>query len=237
MQLPKKIDDGLKDAIVSIQYLSELPNGTDLGYFHMTLKDELKGFALNNKYQSIQGSNLLIEEGNSVYLTNDDAIKVTFTRNNVTFNINQKYIGWEHYFTRIQSILKQLFDRKIIAKVNRIGLRYISQFDNIAIHQNINGNINLDFVEGGIYGMSRFELYVKEFIVLLTLTNKQQVPENISKADYISIVDVDVVKIFNQLINDYEQVIRLIDEAHSIEKEVFFTLLKQDFLQTLNPKY
>jgi uncharacterized protein (TIGR04255 family) len=217
--------------------LSELPNGTDLGYFHMILKDELKGFALNNKYQSIQGSNLLIEEGNNVYLTNDNAIKVTFTRNDITFNINQEYLGWDNYFTRIQSILKLLFDRNIITKVNRIGLRYISQFDNIAIHQNINGNINLDFVEGDIYGMSRFELYVKEFIVLLTLTNKQQVPENISKADYISIVDVDVVKVFNQLINDYEQVIRLIDEAHSIEKEVFFTLLKQGFLQTLNPKY
>lgn len=237
MQLPTKIDDGLKDAIVSIQYLSELPNGTDFGYFHMTLKDELKGFALNNKYQSIQGSNLLIEEGNNVYLTNDDAIKVTFTRNNITFNINQKYIGWKYYFTRIQYILKQLFDWKIITKVNRIGLRYISQFDDITIHQNINGNINLNFVEGDISGISRFELSVKDFIVLLTLTNKQQVPENISKADYISIVDVDVVKMFNQLINDYEQVVRLIDEAHSIEKEVFFTLLKQDFLQTLNPKY
>lgn len=237
MQLPKKIDDGLKDAIVSIQYISELPNGTDLGYFHIALKEELKGFVLNNKYQSFPGSNLLIEEGNNVYLTKDDAVKVTFARNNITFNINKKYIGWGHYFTSIQYILKQLFDRKIITKVNRIGLRYISQFDDIAIHQNINGNINLDFVEGDISGISRFELSVKDFIVLLTLTNKQQVPENISKADYISIVDVDVVNVFNQLINDYEQVIRLIDEAHSIEKEVFFMLLKQDFLQTLNPKY
>lgn len=237
MKLPVKIDDGLKDTIVAIQYVSELPIGTDLGYFHMALKGELKGFVNYNKPKPVQGLNLFIDENSNTFITSDESVKVVFSRGEISFNIVKSYFGWDEYFSKIKNILKLLVDTSVVTNISRIGVRYISQFEDTEIFEKINGNISLSFVPQKISGVSRFELATEEFIILLTLTNRQRVPENISSAKFISVVDVDVFKNFNNLLTDYKDVVSVINKAHSIEKEVFFKLLDKDFLQTLNPKY
>ncbi len=69
------------------------------------------------------------------------------------------------------------------------------------------------------------------------MTNRQVFPPEYSKADFISIIDIDVIKDFSPIESSKNVILNKIDNAHTIEKEIFFTLLKNDFLKTLNPEY
>ena len=50
-------------------------------------------------------------------------------------------------------------------------------------------------------------------------------------------IDVDVIKLFNDSNDTSQFYLSFINSAHTKQKEVFFSLLKDDFLKTLNPEY
>jgi uncharacterized protein (TIGR04255 family) len=51
-----------------------------------------------------------------------------------------------------------------------------------------------------------------------------------------SIIDIDT-SLETDLKDFFQNSTSIIEEGHSEEKEVFFSLPKKDFLQTLNPEY
>jgi len=236
MLLPKKIDDGLKDAIVSLKFISNLPKGTELGVFYLKFKDFLKPIKIPNP-TFVPGSNLVIEKQSNNFLSQDENFRIEFNSGEIIFNIQKVYKGWEEFFGFIRIVVIRLFDEDIITGVYRIGLRYISQFENISIFDKVNAKISLDLVEGDVRGQSRFELSKDDFFIILSMSNKQVVPKEYSKAEFISIIDIDVIKDFSTIELSQSIVFEKITEAHTLEKEIFFGLLKNDFLKTLNPEY
>ncbi len=236
MLLPKKIDDGLKDAIVSLKFISNLPKGAELGVFYLKFKDFLKPVNIPNP-TFVPGSNLIIEKQANSFLSQDENFRLEFNSGEIIFNIQKIYKGWEDFFEFIKAVVIRLFDEDIISGVYRIGLRYISQFENISIFDNVNAKISLDLVSGDVRGQSRFELFKDECFIILSMSNRQVVPQEYSKAEFISIIDIDVIKDFSTIEPSKNIVLDKIEDAHRIEKEIFFTLLKKDFLKTLNPEY
>ncbi|OYU67917.1 MAG: hypothetical protein CFE22_02580 [Cytophagaceae bacterium BCCC1] len=236
MLLPKKIDDGLKDAIVSLKFISNLPKGTELGVFYLKFKDFLKPVNISNP-TFVPGSNLIIEKQANSFLSQDENFRIEFNSSEIIFNIQKIYKGWEEFFEFIKAVVIKLFDDGIISGVYRIGLRYISQFENISIFDNVNAKISLDLVHGDVRGQSRFELSKDDFFIILSMSNRQVVPQDYSKAEFVSIIDVDVIKDFSTIEPSKNIVLVKVEDAHRIEKEIFFTLLKKDFLETLNPEY
>ncbi len=126
MLLPKKIDDGLKDAIVSLKFISNLPKGTELGVFYLKFKELLKPINIPNP-TFIPGSNFVIEKHANNFLSKDEDFRLEFNSGEIIFNIQNDYKGWEYFSDFINKVVEKLFDEQIITGVYRIGFRYISQ--------------------------------------------------------------------------------------------------------------
>jgi uncharacterized protein (TIGR04255 family) len=87
----------------------------------------------------------------------------------------------------------------------------------------------------------RTEFEYKNAKVILNLNNKipivrQQATNREPEVIPTSIIDVDVIREPLE-IEKIDDLAGIIDQVHEIEKEVFFSLLTDDFLKTLNPEY
>ena len=236
MEFPKKIDDRLKDAIVDLQFASNVPLETMAGYFHSMNVQELQD---NPAFSSINliAQGLVIESNQTFFLTKDGCFRINVTGKNITFNLVNKYEGWDNYFPIIKKMTKPIFENNLIGQVQRIGVRYINQFDSIRIFDHIKATIRFDAAPVNSRGQFRIEFEQDGFLCIVTLVNSYPAsPPNDNK--YLSLFDVDIVKNIseNQKIT-HEETIAIINDAHITEKKVFFSLLKNDFLRTLNPVY
>jgi len=74
--------------------------------------------------------------------------------------------------------------------------------------------------------------------VILNIANDLTRPiKEVGKPDRFSIIDIDVISLFDKPIYDEDQVINIIDKSHFKQKTVFFSLLTDRFLNELNPEF
>ena len=166
-----------------------------------------------------------------------DNIRFMMQRNCLTFNCNLgKYVGWDLYSAEIEQVMKAVKASDITKVFNRTELRYISEYKDIPILDNIKGII--DVGEAGL-GLNRQELKLSKIeenvkvFVSLTNLNKRKTPKGEYKS---SLFDVNVYENFTES-ESISVVINSLNKAHQIEKETFFGLLKDDFVKSLNPEY
>ncbi len=237
MKIPRKIDDRLKNSIVQIQFDSLLPFGTILGYFHSIFKEKLKFLPQRTPILS-NGKIIGVEESAPIIITEDDNFTIVIQDNSITFDLLNGYKGWDVYQKNIINYLTPLFNEKLIEKINQIGVRYISNFDDIYIYEHINATIQLGFTNNRIKGQSKFEFTIDNKIVLLNLLNGGGVvdSESTNTPRVGSIIDIDIIQ-RQPSVNSIAELINTIGDIHEIEKKVFFSLLKDSFLTTLNPIY
>jgi uncharacterized protein (TIGR04255 family) len=142
-----------------------------------------------------------------------------------------KYVGWNLFSETIFNVLLMIEKIGIINKIERIGIRYVNFFEN-----NIFDKINLDVCIGSakiLYKNTvvRTEIEQGEYGSTLQIANNA-----INNGILGSIIDIDTFTISN-LQTFFDRKTEIINNGHTKEKELFYSLLKPDFLNTLNPKY
>jgi len=146
------------------------------------------------------------------------------------------YPGWSEYRNEAVSVLRMIEKLDFISGVLRFGLRYINTFE-FDIFEKIKLQIALS---GG--PIASKESYVRllsedeNFNTLLQVANGAMIQTDDGVQTKGSLVDIDVSlrPINGSLFSDIESIL---DRAHNIEKQQFFELLQEDFLQQLNPTY
>ncbi|AQG81015.1 TIGR04255 family protein [Spirosoma montaniterrae] len=242
MKLPRKIDDRLKDAIVNIQFVPGVPAETVLGYAHAHLNtlfdtvtaDPFPAF-------SLQANSLMIDQRSVYFLSKDRKVRIDINGQSITFNVNQGYPGWAEYRNVIADCLNALGAGNVIKQFTRLGIRYISQFDDVQIADSINIDLAIRSVPAERRGQIRVEFVHQGFQVIVTLVDRY--PTEVrsplpSAPGFFSLVDIDVIKFYaTERPIDQQTLLTDIDTAHHEQKVLFFELLKDSFLQTLNPQY
>lgn len=253
MQLPVQIDHRLKDTIISIQFTPLVPSETVVGYVHHLLKGQLKSLPTEqSSWLRFEPTNLTIESRPSVFfLTHDGGFRIDVDGNSITFNSAGIYPGWSAFRDVFQQCVKPLFDNSIIGPLQRLGIRYINRFDQVRIFDHISVSVQIGGSLPSTHRQQvRAEFEQGGFWVVLTLVNGYPVEPTLSKATtsgaelferpekVFSLIDVDVIQLFdtNQP-NSYENLLSQLEAAHTEEKAIFFSLLKPEFLQSLNPVY
>lgn len=242
MPLPRKIDDRLKDAIVNVQFTPAVPPETVVGYVHSLIKDHLASIPTQQgPWVQLGSTNLSVDVRSFYFLTTDQKFRVDVSEQGITFNLVNGYAGWTSYRQVIETCLKPLYDAGIIKHVLRLGVRYISQFDQIRIFDCINAIVRIDIAPANNWGQVRVEFEQNGLRAVLTLVDSYPAgtsAPSVSEGSYFSLIDLDVIKFFtpNQPI-PYQQLLQELETAHNEEKRLFFSLLKEDFLLTLNPVY
>lgn len=246
MPIPSKITpDHLKDTIVEIRFDSAIPldllAGTahalliPLGFIYTPAPDNNISFGLGQNQQISIGLNAPNKSGFFI----KDSIRIQFISNVIAFNcLIDKYVGWTVYSQTIKAVFKKFVEEKLFKSFNRISIRYISEFENVEILRNIKGEINISDTGLGLKdSILRLTKDVENIKTFVTLTNstKRIVPTE-NKISEVSLVDINVFETLplNSQIDVLEE---KLERVHLLQKEVFFGLISDNFLRSLNPEY
>jgi len=155
----------------------------------------------------------------------------------LTFSIQKPYSGWDKWNPFIQKVLKQLTDNKVFKSVERTGLRYVNVFDlEMFSIANIKINLNDKYLDSQSTTL-RTEIQDEEYLKIVQISNNVNINQNNDNL-IGSILDIDIINKI-KLDNDGfdNKMDRILDKSHNLEKELFFNILKDDFIISLNPKY
>jgi uncharacterized protein (TIGR04255 family) len=239
MKIPRKISpDNLRDTIVQVLFNTSLAHELILGEYNIALSNSFKFIGAPTKpQQAILSTNqkLVVENvGRGYFLDHAERVKIDVRPEGISFNCYKQYIGWDEYFIIISSTLKILYDKGWVNEINRIGLRYISEFENVNLTKSLNLHLEISLPNTSFENTQvRSEYTDEDFKAVVTLINEVPKPQSDAK---VSIIDIDIIKFSNEKVS-LDSLLNVIERAHFKQKATFFSLLKSDFLNTLNPVY
>lgn len=247
MNLPIKITpDSIRDSIIEIKYSSHIPFEVLVGFIYNALDDSYKYTnqpnipTINQQIAAQQGLVEFQLGGQNLFFT--DTIKLDIRPNSLIFNCLNGYKGWSTYKADIEKTLEQISKIKEIEKYNRIGVRYISEYPktNITNCTKFNFSFGIPQIVSDTY-IFRTEFMSNSFRVILALQHQAQVltgklNNDVAETKPISIIDIDVIA-DNLSIKSHSELLLLIDQVHTTEKEIFFSIMNEEYLKTLNPVY
>lgn len=242
MQLPKKITpDSIVNAVVEVKYESRIPFELLMGLLVDKFDDSYNYTTRPLRPLLGKQQELAINFGSQALLYNE-RISLTLLPNALGFNCLGKYIGWTLFKEEINKALQIIYSTGHIVKWSRVGLRYITEYLKTDLKDCTKFNFTFGFPE--VQSLSTTfhnEFEFKGAKVIMNLNNKiptirQQEMNSTVEIIPSSTIDIDVIK-EPLALAQVNQIMNIIEEVHEHEKEVFFTLLTDDFLKTLNPEY
>lgn len=233
-KLPKEIENcPIVDAVAEIRFQSKVNPSVIFGIIYSVLQKDFKNIQNLPILQlpepiRISDPNLKYKP---LYKISNKEFVVQIGSDVISIGSYPKYVGWSRFSNKIFDILNRIDTLKVIGKVERVGLRYINFFsDNI--FDNIKLGISLN-TKKYQFNNTVIRADIPQGIYSSTL----QISNNaISNSVHGSIIDIDTHK-EKGLQNFFKDKESIINEGHQKEKELFFDLLKDDYLKILNPKY
>lgn len=233
-RLPKRITpDGLMDTVVLVQYSTDY----NLSKLEKSVVEALE-LSRPNAFDKIpvgkRESNQIDHSDTNAprYFYSDGCYKIVVEQNCISFNCLHSYTGWGSYHQFIYHILAMLAP---MVHYDRAMLRYVSMMPEQSIVDNLDGKIKLNqlqIFDGSIFSFncSAFnEAVGLEARVIVRLTEKAKVQNG--KA---SIRDIEVRGICKEdgSIDSIDQILHFL---HDTQKDMFFKILKEEYVNSLNP--
>ena len=234
MKLPKTINPcPIIDALLEIRFSTKIHPNAVFGLIYNVLKDDftkvenlpilqlpdvVRATDPNLKFKpqyKISNSNFVVQIGTDV----------------LSISSFPRYVGWDDFSKMIFSVIEKVEEIKIINNVNRLGIRYINFFQNNVFDViNLRTCINEETINYK-NTVVRTEIEHEDFISTLQIANNA-----LNKDQFGSVIDIDTYKVtgLERFFTEKEEIII---SGHNKEKELFFSLLNEKFLSSLNPEY
>lgn len=229
VKLPRKIEPcPIVDALLNLRFKSSINKNAVFGVIYKELiKDfpNVEDLPILQLPENIRTSDSSLKYKPYYRVSNRDFV-IQIGPNVITVGSYPKYKGWTEFSKVIFDILKKLDETGVVKKVERVGLRYINFFD-VDIFNNIDLEVNIrDESIPYENTIIKTEIKKEEFINSLQIANNVKINKKSG-----SVIDIDTYT-ENNLDDFFENKKKIINSAHTIEKTMFFDLLKQEFLNT-----
>jgi uncharacterized protein (TIGR04255 family) len=247
MSLPKRITpDSIIDAAVETRYASKYPfeilNGIIFSYLQESYRYTTRPLKPNIPLPTSNPITAITMNIGSQSLFYNDAISIRLLPNALIFGCVENYIGWGQYSAEIARVLMAVGQIEQIDRWVRVGIRYTTEYVNTDLKDCTKFNFTFGMPE--VQSTSTFfrtELRYRDANVILSLNNKvpaiRQIPgENTAQVVATSTIDIDTIR-EPLAIDNIPELMAVLHSTHDTEKEIFFRLLKEEFLQTLKPEY
>jgi len=236
MKLPKEIvPNPLVTSTVEVRFYSDLEKSKLLPLVYKRFQNELPNLNENIIPKQIKELDPQFKYSPDFVLSNND-FSLSFGINVISFENVADYKLWNNYFPFIVNGLKGFFELGIIKSVERIGVRYASVFNHAEKMAGVITyipSIPIDNYKQN-FGLFRCDLVKEEISLHLQITDNVKIIKN---NKFISGSCIDIDAFYTKKIDPNDMVFSLIEKLHDQEKEVFFSLLKKSFLETLTVKY
>ena len=217
---PKYLErDGLRDSVVEIFYINPIYRVEHL------VKTILNSGDMEDFHT--------IPEKGCVYLQNN-IYRIQVLEDRISFNNIKDYQGWQNYGPFIQKIVRKVLSLPEIM-VERQMIRYISMYPEVSIFDKLNGKRMELYSFPQLNGTEiRFKMGVTDnarHLGIATVSLTDNLPS--SKSDVkISVVDIQIeTHTDNNLQNE------TLEFLHTQERNLFFSLLSKEFVNSLGAHY
>ena len=168
----------------------------------------------------------------------NESVKIQLADRSLVFNSLDIYPGWRQYSKCINDVLDNLFKKGVLKSISRIGIRYISEYPSMSIFEVMNERPVLSLPHGEGQNITyRTEVRKDDFTIVLNVADRVSRQGGVLSEAFFSLIDIDVFSAFPHPLTNPEAVLEATDNLHKIEKEVFFGILKAEYIETLNPEY
>jgi uncharacterized protein (TIGR04255 family) len=237
-KLPKTLKDSpIVEAILDFRFESNFPEEVLAGMVFARYKDEVTApFEKLPSHQipeQIRRSDPNLRFVPLYRIVRNNILIQVGTQSISIINV-EPYLGWLEFEKYIRSFIETLREINVIEKVSRIGLRYLNFIECDAVdvcNVSLNNTVKYERIQ-----INNTEVYKKQ-----DLNIKVQIANgaNLNKKSGLitgSVLDIDVFKdsLSLQMTND---ILNVVEEMHVIEKEIFVSILKADYLKQLGPIY
>lgn len=155
-----------------------------------------------------------------------------------SYHVYAPYLGWEEFQPRLASVTQQLFDKVPTTTVKRLGFRYVNFLtsDKHEIKSLGELSLNVNLQEDDITNSVSLTLGK-------VLSDEHQSISKVISSDFLAIpskpenlvcaIDVDIFTPVNYTANNSDEVVKWVERAHTLEKEIFFSFLTEDTTKKL----
>lgn len=238
MKLPKKINPcPIVESIVEIRFQPSVPPDAVFGLIFKEVKNlfkDVRKLPILDIPEPIRrhDKNLINRPHHKLKNENYD---LNIGPRIISLIKKEPYVGWDNFSRDIINLLNQVSDVGVIESIDRLGIRYRNFFD-LDIFNRVNLKLLLgekNFIKEDTYIKNTFE--ESGIKIVLQLGNKVNYNKDGNKKTG-SLLDVDVSKT-NLNISFLSNPTNILNEMHDKEKEVFFNILQDKFINQLNPEY
>jgi len=154
--------------------------------------------------------------------------------------VNGPYTKWPRISPNLQEAFDLIRETKIVGVPIRFGFKYMNFFPGNAL-SNLNVTFNVADTEIAEEGtLLQTQVLCQPFKILLQIITGAQITSRVLPVDPNTrgtLLSLDCFKEQSFEADFLEKISENLELAHNKEKELFFRLLKDEFIQTLNPKY
>ena len=237
-KLPRKITPSpIVESVLEVRFSSPLPEDAIFGVLYKEFKNDYPTFEQLPILQlpaavRTQDPNLRFKPH---YTTQKDHYVLQLGPRCFSISNVEIYVGWAAFSERIFATYDRVNQSGVIANIERIGLRYINILEGVNVFDNstIGVSLNKNVLTSKTNVSSQIPFDKGFCAINISSDTEAQLGGPNGKKVIGSVIDIDTV--VNA--NEFNDVKLAIEYAHDIGKELFFNLLKEEYIQTLNPEY
>ena len=239
MKIPTKITPcPIIEAIIEIRFDSDLPPEAVFGVFYNIFKTQYERI---EKLPILQLPEALrLKDPNLVfqphYKLHDNNFILQLGPKVLSLANANTYVGWDKLSEKIKEIFKSVDSLKILKKINRLGIRYINFFE-LNIFEKINLVLSFSNQPWEAHQTTFKSTLVKNgYSTNIQILNNATVHTSNQRKNG-SVIDIDTYFEDKQETDILSNKNDLIEKAHKEEKRLFFSLLKEDFMNSFKIEY
>ena len=238
-QLPVSIEKcPIIDALIELRFEAKVNPSAVFGMIYSVLMEKYPGNIVNLPIlqlpEAVRNSDPALKYKPLYRIINKEVL-IQIGPDVISISSVIPYIGWDRFKGHVVEIVNLVSNSNIINRVLRLGHRYINFFESNILEQ-----ITMSFkmTEGYCPQNVQITTQVKDcdFDNTIQFSNSAMLNVNMPGQKNGSIIDIDTFREYSD--NFFlGNIVSEIENAHKTEKTLFFSLLKPDFIESLNPHY
>lgn len=243
LTLPRRLNpDPLVSSTVEIRFEPLLDRKAVIGAIYYQLREQfptLESVLPEDMPESVRAT--IPDFGyRPQFRASNDRFVLYLAEQSITVGIVGVYPGWNDFSATIQQVFARIQALNVFSAVQRLGLRYVSFFDGNAL-AGLKLTLQLPGYDGSKLPSSvllrlpstecEHTLQLANFIDYTQASGRPSETERLG-----TVVDIDTVP-RQAVVDFFERPSYWLDLLHEAEKKLFYSLLTEEFLQTLRPEY